>query len=498
MVIFEATKANMRKRFETQLCIGLTPISEIKLPTKSRDELAPTLAALQFIFINQELNERVFTIVEKKIKTGTQNFKGREGMNLWEILVLAVCRLTLDCNYDRIQDLANHHSLIRALMYVDNNPNGSDYKEYGLQTIKENLMLLDQETIMEINELVVEQAHHLVLKKNEKLRMKSDTFVLETNVHFPTDYNLLWDATRKCLDIMDICSQVYGFEGWRKLNCWKSTLKNHCRTVGKACSGHSKNKDKQVKATVEKSVNMARNLAKKIEESIFSNIDIIEKTPDLQELIEAQLLYFLKMLNKHIDLLERRLIKEETIPSSEKIYSIFEPHTEWISKGKINKGVELGHNILICSDQYGFIVSHKVVEKQHDSSLVIELADKLLAKYGNQIQSISFDKGFYSQENKALLELEIPQVIMPKKGKLNAQEKEQETAKAYKKLRHKHSAVESNINELEHHGLNRCPDKGMKRFKTYVSLGVLSYNLLKLGKVLWEKQASTSQQRQAA
>jgi len=155
LVIFEPTKPNMRKRFETQLCIGLTPISEIKLPTKSRDELAPTLAALQFIFINQELNERVFTIVEKKIKTGTQNFKGREGMNLWEILVLAVCRLTLDCNYDRIQDLANHHSLIRSLMYVDNNPIGSDYKEYGLQTIKENLMLIDLETIMEINELVV-------------------------------------------------------------------------------------------------------------------------------------------------------------------------------------------------------------------------------------------------------------------------------------------------------------------------------------------------------
>ena len=81
-------------------------------------------------------------------------------------------------------------------------------------------------------------------------------------------------------------------------------------------------------------------------------------------------------------------------------------------------------------------------------------------------------------------------MIMPKKGKLNAQEKDQETAKAYKRLRHKHSAVESNINELEHHGLNRCPDKGMKRFKTYVSLGVLSYNLLKLGK--------TSQQRKAA
>jgi len=110
------------------------------------------------------------------------------------------------------------------------------------------------------------------------------------------------------------------------------------------------------------------------------------------------------MLNKHIDLLERRLIKQETIPSSEKIYSIFEPHRVDKSKGKLNKEVELGHNILICSDQNGFIVSHKVIEKQHNSSLVKAHTDKLTAKYGTQIQSMSFDKGFYSLVNKALLE----------------------------------------------------------------------------------------------
>jgi hypothetical protein len=84
------SKKVMRKRFETQLTLGLTPISEIKLPTKSRDELAPTLSALQYIFLNPELNEKVFAIVEKKIAAGSKNRKGRQGMTLWEILVLPV------------------------------------------------------------------------------------------------------------------------------------------------------------------------------------------------------------------------------------------------------------------------------------------------------------------------------------------------------------------------------------------------------------------------
>ena len=165
MGIFRTTLKLMRKRFEVQTTLGLTPLSDLLLPTTSRDELSPTLAGLQCIFLNPSLNEQIFALVEEKIPAGLQNTKGRAGMSLWEILVLAVCRLTLDANYDRIHDLANHHSLIRHLMQVSSNSFTGENKSYGLQTIKDNLMLLDEATIMKINELVVAHAHHLVLKK---------------------------------------------------------------------------------------------------------------------------------------------------------------------------------------------------------------------------------------------------------------------------------------------------------------------------------------------
>ena len=196
--------------------------------------------------------------------------------------------------------------------------------------------------------------------------------------------------------------------------------------------------------------------------------------------------YFHEMLNKQIDLVDRRVLRNETIAAEEKIHSLFEPHTEWLCKGKANKRVELGYKILVTSDQWGFIIDHVVVEKQADVSLAIPLVERLLSRYGEGvIKSISFDKGFYKKENKELLGLYIPAVIMPKKGKKN--KAEEESGKTFKKLRHKHSAVESDINRLEHHGLDRCPDKGLKAFKRYCALGMLAANLHKLGNVLLEK-----------
>ena len=121
------------------------------------------------------------------------------------------------------------------------------------------------------------------------------------------------------------------------------------------------------------------------------------------------------------------------------------------------------------------------MDDQQDRDVVVEIADAMLNKY-KRISSMSFDKGHWRAENKALLELEIPNVVLPKLGKLNAKEKELENDKKFKHLKNKHSAIESNINELEHRGLDRCPDRSYFHYRTYIALGVCAYNLKKIGK----------------
>jgi IS5 family transposase len=173
---------------------------------------------------------------------------------------------------------------------------------------------------------------------------------------------------------------------------------------------------------------------------------------------------------------------QETIPHDEKIFSLFEPYTEWIKKGKIRNQVELGLRIAVATDQYGFILGYRVMQQEQDVDIAVPFAQELLCQYA--IASISFDKGFWSPKNYAQLAGLVDQLIMPKKGKLNKLEQQREQDKTFRALRHQHAAVESAINCLEHHGLNRCPDKGLYGFRRYTALGILAYNLHKLGNIL--------------
>lgn len=210
-----------------------------------------------------------------------------------------------------------------------------------------------------------------------------------------------------------------------------------------------------------------------------------------------ELRYYEEMMDKHIDLVERRLIKGEKIPHADKIFSIFETYTEWINKGKSGNKVELGLKVTVCTDQFGFVVHHRVMQKEEDVETAVLIVMKIKESY--QIGSVSFDKGYWSKGNWELLKKEVKQLVMPKKGKKNKEESERESHKKFKQLRYQHSAIESNINMLEHHGLDRCPDKGIENFRRYTALGILSYNLHRLGNLLRaEKQKSEEKLRRKA
>jgi hypothetical protein len=224
----------------------------------------------------------------------------------------------------------------------------------------------------------------------------------------------------------------------------------------------------------------------RFEEKVFTTMKALPVPQDPVEWARReQLDYFHNLMIKQLDLVERRLLKGETIPHEEKIFSLFEPHTQWINKGKLFPPVELGHKVLLTTDQHELILDYKVMDQLNDADEVIALADRLLGGYGwRAVASLSFDKGFTREEDRQLLELYIPEVIMPKRGKRNSQEQAREQQRSFVALRRKHSAIESDINALEHHGLDRCPDKGLHGFKRYVGFGVLAYNLHKIGQRL--------------
>jgi len=197
-----------------------------------------------------------------------------------------------------------------------------------------------------------------VFKKKETtaLRLKSDSFVVKSNVHFPTDYNLLWDCTRKCLGTVSrIKNKHNDIEGWRKIGNWKTEMKSLMRNLGQANRSGGKNKKEKVVAAAEKYLSKARLLLKKLNEEkpMFPLGDM----GDLALIITLE--HYMELLEKHINLVDRRILKGETIPHAEKMFSVFETYTEWITKGKMNPSVELGKKLNITTDQWGLILDYK-------------------------------------------------------------------------------------------------------------------------------------------
>ena len=473
----------MRKRFEQQLVIGQIPIDEVEIPTKRSTALDELLAALKEIYCNKEYNERIFEALEKHIQ-GDKEATGRKGMNLWEIFVLSQVRLCLNTSYSMLLNLSNNHRTMRLIMGIERKA-GFERIEYEYQNIYDNVNLLSDELVRELNKIILDFGHGEVFKKKEEapLRLKTDSFVVESNVHFPTDYNLLWDSARKVLDTVEKFLAKYdNLPGWRKLSNWRTELKGLMRELGKASKSGGKNKKEREKERARIYLIKAKALLKKVKVQLP---DFPQRDNEDIFLILA-LEYFMTMLEKHIDLVDRRILKQEKIPHDEKLFSIFETYTEWISKGKSRPSVELGKKLAITTDQFDLIVDYVIMEHQQDRDIVIGLGDRLLSKY--KIFSWSFDKGFWKKENKDFLQLFVPRVIMPKLGKRNKSEQEEEGTKSYKRLKNKHNAIESNINELENRGLDRCPDRGFTHYKRYIGLGVSAYNLKKIGKKILEEK----------
>lgn len=213
----------------------------------------------------------------------------------------------------------------------------------------------------------------------------------------------------------------------------------------------------------------------------------------LSHLVQAEVLLgeldrFMVHAARQIEQIERRVLQGQSIPHGEKVFSLFQPHTQWISKGKAGVPVELGLRVCVVEDQYRFILHHQVMEHGTDDAVAVPITEETKQRFG-PLRSISMDKGFHTKDNQIKLKALAELVVLPKKGKLSAVDKAREADAEFVRLRHQHSAVESAINALEQHGLDVCRDHGIVGFKRYVALAVVARNVQRLGAVLRQQEA---------
>ena len=484
----------MRKVIENQLKIGQVDISNIEIDIKCRDEIPQLLMGLKAIYSDRNLRNEVFKMLKGIVPENVDSSNGRPGMDLWKILVLGTLRLNCNWDYDKLHNIANNHKKVREFL-------GHSIFEfdqiYALQTIKDNISLFTPQVLDEINQVVVKAGHRLFREDdNVQLKGRCDSFVVETDVHYPTDINLLLDAIRKVLFLCgQLCNEL-GITEWRQYRHIFRKIKKQFNIVRKLKRSTSKDAIKKAERQqlivdahcqyvdwVEFYVNRAKESIRLLNVMDMGNVAQIM-------LIEN----FLSHADRQIDQIRRRVLEGETISHHEKVFSIFEEHTEWISKGKAGVPQEVGLSVCILEDQYGFILHHHVMEKQKDVDIAVMMVSEAKRRYAG-LSGCSFDKGFYSPENKEKLKELLEQVILPKKGKLSQKDKQIEHSKEFVEARHQHAAVESAIHALENHALDLCPDHGIWGFKRYVALAVLARNLQLLGARIRQKELMRQKRR---
>ncbi len=489
----------MRKVIDLQMEFWKKDIADIKFDLASRDEIPKLLIGLQYIYCTPAIRETVFNILKAIVPKKSQE-TGRPGMDLWKILVLGVLRLNCNWDFDKVHEMANSHNKIRQML----GHSEIDFESsYALQTIRDNIALLTPEVLDEINQIVVKAGHSLITnQKVAVLKGSCDSFVVETDAHYPTDINLLFDAIRKMISgIAIICSEV-DITAWRQSAYNIRTIKKLLRCIQKLKHSTSKNEAKKkeredfIISKHQDYIETCQGFILKTAETIriLREMCILSPSQDLRLTTVEE---YIRHAERQIDQIYRRVVLDEKIPHAEKVFSIFEPHTEWISKGKAGVSQELGLRVCVLKDQYGFILQHRVMEQETDDKVAVSMVQAAMEKFEN-LSCCSFDKGFYTPENRNQLTNILDSVVLPKKGRLSEKDKQIEHSEEFIESRRKHSAVESSINALENHGLDRCLDHGLHGFKRYVGLSVLARNIQILGHTIQQKEADRQKKRKAA
>lgn len=466
--------------------LGVTPIEHVILDTYCRDEITKTLRGLQEIYRHKPLLQKVQQILCGLMPEGTSWNDGRKGMDLWVVFVLGTLRLSCNWDYDKLKSCYDNHLKIREICGVD--LFCDSYTVTGRQTIHDNVSLFTEEIANKINKLVVDFGHELLFPKEQEFHTRCDSFVFETNVHFPTDLNLLKDSVRKILGIGGQLASSLKISGWRETKSQQKKFHGLYNSLSKMRHSNSKKEELKEKRSLEieeatrdyLSVAQAHLLkAKALQNSLVEKCSELQLNMDYTELF--------------INQITRRVLNGETISPDEKVYSIFEPHTEWICKGKAGVRQELGVKVCIVEDQFGFILDHRIMNKEQDKDVAVEMVRKSKELFPH-LTSMSFDKGFYSKIDKDgknnQSRIEELNVIphLPVKGRRNKAAQERESKESFITARKQHPAVESAINALESHGFDRCPDKGTSNFERYAAMAISASNIHHIGAIVMQRE----------
>jgi transposase, IS5 family len=346
---------------------------------------------------------------------------------------------------------------------------------------------LTPQTLETINDLIIRAAVEMGLEDGDKLRV--DTTCVDTNIHHPTDSRLLWDSVRVLTRLADRLVEKVGSP--------LPPFPHHTRAARRRMQAIERMSAKQRQ---EQQVPKYRELLRITEEVVQNARQLREQTQNARGLdckedmaisgLRQEIQHYCQLADKVLNQTRRRVLEGETVPASEKIYSIFEPHTDMIKRGKVNKPVEFGHKVFLAESEQGLITEYEILDgNPHDQEHVAPSLEHHQKLFGHAPEWYASDRGFASPQNECTCQqagvelIAIPQCGGQKTPERAAYEK----SASFKKAQRFRAGIEGRISVLfRGRGMKRCLDRGRERFALLVGAAVLANNLLRIATLLHE------------
>jgi transposase, IS5 family len=349
---------------------------------------------------------------------------------------------------------------------------------------------LTADTIRQINDLVVKWAVGAGLEDGQRLRV--DTTVVETDIRFPSDASLLWDCVRVISRGVkrlgeDAPKAVRGFHPHTRRARRRFQEINRMTRQERRHQQLPKYRElikttKEVVAATRLALPKARSKAASCGH-LFRGLCILAQCDEIER--------YCSLADQVISQTRRRVLDGEQVPVAEKIFSIFEPHTDCIVRGKSQKPVEFGHKVFLAESGNGLITNYSVLDgNPQDEAHVGPCLDRHKQSFGHAPDLFAGDRGFYSAANiEACRDFGVKIESIPQRGGGKTAEREaHEKTRAFKQGQRFRAGVEGRISVLMRgRGMRRCLSQGRARFEVFVGMAVLANNLLIIAELLRKK-----------
>lgn len=443
--------------------------------------LDPTLQGIaDFLDDHAALVEQVRLDLQRGLKNP---HTGRKGITPSQVLNSFVLMRLKNWDYRELRDRINDGYTLRIFTEFDCQPVPRH------DAFNRAFLRLTPETIRGINQKVIQASVQLGLEDGKKLRV--DTTVVETNIPYPTDATLLWDSVRTITRLIEdlhekLPSGVQGFTN--RTRSARRRMQEIQRMTAPERHTQQEPKYRELLRITEQVVENARQVLAKVKKVQARRKGLPLTDRLCLDQLRKEITGYCELADRVMDQTRRRVLQGEQVPTAEKVYSIFEPHTDLIKRGKAQKPVEFGHKVFLAESAQGLITDYQVLDgNPSDTFHVPPSLERHQQTFQHSPELYAADRGFFSSDNeKACQQAGVAQVCVPQRGGIKTAERDAlERSAAFKKGQRFRAGIEGRISVLfRGRGMKRCQSEGRQRFEILVGAAVLANNLMRIAELL--------------